>query len=301
MTELSAAYLLILDSFFGHIMCLLVHQLLDGYRSHPPLPANDEYGEDYNEQTSVLGRPATASARVAPKALRIGSPTEQGSSRSIAEPKRRRDKQVVYSSESEQTVSDDDGMTLAERLHRQDRIEAEKRMEEAKASAAAMKARSALSSSQGPTQAPPPLFGSPPRRLRTAAARNSSPLPATTDPQPAPDSSAPEAAKRKASQADVGSQEQPSKKLRPVATMKKATRYASHFVNFVFLSSWIRPANSLALAASLQITRQCWRNFLRQLARTALPQTPVEALRRRLQPPSPAWPAPNQSSYLSQK
>ena len=211
-----------------------MQQVLDGYRSHPPLPANDRYGEDYDEKTSVLGRSTTTAARAAPRALRIGSPTEQETSRSAAKPKRRREKQVVYSSssDSEGTESDDDGMTLSERLALQDKIEAQKRFDEATASAAAKKAQATSSSSQGRSQAPPLLVSTPPRRPRSAAApkasstgRSPPPPPVSTDSRPAPISPAPEAAKRKAAQGEAGSQEQPFKKLRAAVAMKKAARY----------------------------------------------------------------------------
>ena len=215
----------------GRLTRLSLQQLLNGFRSHPPLPANDRYGEDYNEKTSVLGRPTATASRRAPGALRIGSPTEREAARPAATPKRRRDKQVVYT-DSEETESDGDNMTLSERLALQDKIEAQKRFDEAAASAAAKRAQATSSSSQGRSQAPPLLVDAPPRRPRTVAAprastagRGTPPPPVSTDARPALTSPAPEAAKRKMAEGEAGSQERPFKKLREAIAVKKAARY----------------------------------------------------------------------------
>ena len=138
---------------------------------------------------------------------------------------------MVYT-DSEETESDGDNMTLSERLALQDKIEAQKRFDEAAASAAAKRAQATSSSSQGRSQAPPLLVDAPPRRPRTAAAprastagRSTPPPPVSTDARPALTSPAPEAAKRKMAEGEAGSQERPFKKLREAIAVKKAARY----------------------------------------------------------------------------
>ena len=216
-------------------------QFLDAVRSHPPLPDDDAYGEDYDDDTSVVGRSAKVSVRVAPRAVAVGCSTEQGTSRPAVRTKRRRVSQVVYSSDSDKTASDEDNMTLGEWQFRQDRIEAQKRMDEALESAAARKAQTTSTSSRGPSQVPPPLVCDPPRRVRTPDASktlrpSSEPptAPATTEVPPFPEPPAPEAVKRKADYAGTGSQDRPRKRFRSVS-MKKATRYVVNLVVICFL------------------------------------------------------------------